>query len=143
MRLVPSLCAVILLAAGCGDTADAPSRYGADSREALLTGIREAAGAKDLQQYLLLTCWNRLPPHLQERFQKSVPLFMTKKVESVVLSADQADRIAGMADFKWNVDFRGYVEVRYEGMEEPVKLPYGELEGRFYLATTIKAEREF
>jgi hypothetical protein len=141
MRLIPCLLAGIVLAAGCGGAARPP--HGADSREALMAGIRQAAEAKDLQTYLSLTCWERLPPHLRKRFEASTPLFMKRSVESVRLSEDREDRIAGLSGFKWNVAFRGYIEVRYDGMEEPARLPYGEFDGRFYLATAIKADREF
>ncbi len=41
--------------------------------------------------------------------------------------------------FELNVAFRGFVDVRYQNNGGVMRIPFGEHEGRFYLANFVRA----
>jgi len=140
-RTLVTMCLAALLATSCskGD----PVQYGAGSKDELLLALERAARERSMDRFLSLTCWPRLPSSLKDRFRATTPGFMTKQLESVRFDDAKEDHLAKQREYKWNVNFLGYIEMKYQGDEEPLELPYGEFQGRYYLATTVRADREF
>jgi len=140
-RTLLTTCLAGLLAIGCSK-AD-PAQYGAGSKDELLLALERAVKEKSLEKFLALTCWPRLPSSLKDRFKATTPGFITKQLESLRFNDAKEDHLAKQREYKWNVNFRGYIEMKYQGDEEPMDLPYGEFQGRYYLATSVRADREF
>jgi len=151
MRTIIVLCLASILTVACSEPADTPhtetqnhdTQYGVDSPEALVSTLRQAAEEKDRDKYLSLCCWERLAPHIQKRVKAATPLFMTNEVEFIRISKNKTDTLAELPEFKWNVNFIGNIEMKYKGKDQVYKMPYGKFENRYYLASAIKADREF
>ncbi len=113
--------------------------YGQPTAEKLLSAIRSAAAKKSKADFLKCTCWQRLPPSTQNNLQRSTPAFLKQSLRSIniVPSVDKKE----LPGFEYNVNFLGHIEIQYKGSDEVIRLPYGEFENRFYLASLVKQGR--
>jgi len=139
-----SVAAVILLLAPLtvvSVRAATAAEYGHESEQGLFEAIRSAIRDRSKEGFLRCSCWERLTDRLRKSLQATTPAFMTKKAESIKLVSGGKDPYEGFEGFEYNIEYKGYIEVEYEGSEDVVKMPYGVYKGRFYLATMVAEGR--
>lgn len=113
--------------------------YGQPTVEKLLHAIKLAAEDKSKEKFLQCTCWERLPESTRNNLQQTTPIFMTRKIASIkAVAAKEKTEIQG---FEFNVRFLGNIEIQFDGLHQTVRLPYGKVGDRFYLASLVKKGR--
>jgi peptide-methionine (R)-S-oxide reductase len=118
-----------------------PEKQGAASAEQLSAAVKKAMLEKSKEQFLNCSCWDRLAPTTRDMLRKSTPAFMNRDVESIELAPSDAGAPQVPEGFEYNVAFRGHLEVKFKGDENVIRMPYGEFEDRFYLASLVKVGR--
>lgn len=114
------------------------SDYGAKSVDELVQRIKSAAKQKSREAFLKCTCWNRLSGTTRRNLNRTTPTFMKRELQSVDVIA--ADEVAVIEGFAYNVEFLGYLALKYEGLEDPVQIPFGTYKGRYYLASLVRSD---
>ena len=126
---------MILLAAASMTLAAEP---GYESEDALLTALRESIAKKSKADFLACSCVARLTDNLKARLENTTPTFMTRQMEWIKARPGAEDPFKGFEGFEYNIQYQGVIEVKYEGIEKPMPMPYGKYQGRYYLATMVK-----
>jgi peptide-methionine (R)-S-oxide reductase len=111
--------------------------YGYVSAEKLVDALKVAAAEHSVEKATRCLCWDRLPGSIKQQMQSSSETFMPRKVKSMTIRPEKIPKIVS-DDFEYNVKFLGNIEVIFEGGSIPVLWPYGEFEGRYYLATALE-----
>ncbi len=127
--------ATIFLAAASTTLAIEP---GYESADALLTAVRESIQKKSKADFLACSCVARLTDNLKTRFESTTPTFMTHQMEWIKARPGAEDPFKGLEGFEYNIPYQGVIEVKYEGIEKPMPMPYGKYQGRYYLASLVK-----
>lgn len=127
--------AAILLAAASTAVAGEP---GYESEDALLTAIRASIEKKSKEDFLACSCVARLTDKLKARLETTTPAFMNYKMESIKGRPGAQDPLKGFEGFEYNIKYQGVIEVKFEGIEKPIPMPYGIYKGRYYLASLVK-----
>ncbi len=112
-------------------------QFGQASAEALGQAIEAAIKEKSLAKYLGCTCWERIPNSNRRHVQQVSAGLVARKLES--LKVIKTDDYSVPNGFELNVKFRGFIEVRFENAGGNMRLPFGEDDGRFYLASFVRA----
>jgi peptide-methionine (R)-S-oxide reductase len=111
--------------------------YGYETPEKLVEALKVAAAGHSKAKVIRCLCWDRLPSSIKKQMESSNETFMPRKVQSMTIRpASPSDTVSD--DFEYNVKFIGDIEVSFEDGSQPVKWPYGEFEGRYYLATALQ-----
>lgn len=127
--------ATIFLAAAATTLAGEP---GYESEDALLTAVRASIQKKSKGDFLACSCDARLTDNLKARFETTTPTFMTHQMEWIRARPGAEDPFKGLEGFEYNIQYQGVIEVKYEGLEKPIPMPYGKYQGRYYLASLVK-----
>jgi len=125
----------IFLAAASTTLASEP---GYESEDALLTAVRKSIQMKSKADFLACSCVARLTDNLKTRFETTTPIFMTHPMEWIKARPGAEDPLKGLEGFEYNIQYQGVIEVKYEGIEKPMPMPYGKYQGRYYLASLVK-----
>jgi len=133
-KILITSCALMFLA---GDEME----YGQKTPEELVAAIEKAAEDKSKEDFLKTMCRERLPENLQKRFEATTPLFMSKELSSIKLIPEADDPFKDFEGFEYNIEYQGIIELTYEGMDQPIKMPYGKFNERYYLASMVKEGR--
>jgi hypothetical protein len=129
------LCSAMIFLAAASTLASEP---GYESEDALLTAVRESIEKKSKADFLACSCVARLTDNLKTRFENTTPTFMTHQMEWIKARPGAEDPFKGLEGFEYNIRFQGVIEVKYEGIEKPLPMPYGKYQGRYYLASLVK-----
>src|SRR5262249_36007753 len=108
-----------------------------ESEDALLTAIRESIQKKSKADFLACSCVARLTDNLKTHFETTTPTFMSHKMEWIKARPGAEDPLKGLEGFEYNIQYQGVIEVKYEGIEKPMPMPYGKYQGRYYLASLV------
>lgn len=110
--------------------------YGYPSPQKLVDALKIAAREHSKPKVIRCLCWDRLPTSIKNEMKSSKETFMPRQVKSMTLrAADPSESLS--ADFEYNVKLLGNIEVAFADGSNPVLWPYGEYEGRYYLATAL------
>jgi hypothetical protein len=111
---------------------------GYESEDALLSAVHASIQKKSKADFLACSCVARLTDNLKARFEATTPTFITHQMESIKVRPGAENPFKGLEGFEYNIPYQGIIEVKYEGMEKPIPMPYGKYQGRYYLATLVK-----
>lgn len=109
--------------------------YGHASAQKLVEALMMASVEKSNDQFLKCTCWDRLPDSIKSKLKSSTKPLIKPQVRSMTIRPAQS--VPSFEDSEYNVNYLGNIEVQFADGGQPVVLPFGEVAGRYYLATKV------